>query len=59
LQTIPIPGLAADLIATQQAWRAGRLERTHGWRRTLLEGILAVVALVLLGGVIRAVRSTR
>jgi hypothetical protein len=47
------------LIATQQAWHAGRLERTHGWRRTLLEGILCIAALMLLGRLIQAVRSRR
>jgi hypothetical protein len=59
LQSITIPGLAADLIATQQAWHAGRLERTHGWRRTLLEVILGIAALMLLGRLMQAVRSRR
>jgi hypothetical protein len=28
---ITIPGLAADLNVTYAAWKAGKLERTHGW----------------------------
>jgi len=59
LRVITIPGLADDLIATEQAWHAGRLERTHGWRRTALEGVSGVVGLVLLVGLARVLRRKR
>ena len=44
IQAITIPGLAADLSATQAAWKDGTLERTDSWKHRLLRVLLWFVA---------------
>lgn len=49
---ITIPGLSADLIAVQTAWRNGSLERTQSWIKKWTARLVGVSAVVLLAGVI-------
>lgn len=47
LNAITIPGLADDLLATQTAWREGKLRHTHGprfWTVRALEALGAALA---------------
>lgn len=56
---ITIPGLTADLIAVDTAWRNGSLERTPSWIRKMTVRLLGVSAVVLLVGIVVARRRRR
>ncbi len=52
LNAITIPGLTADLVAVQTAWRDGSLERTPSWIRKMTARVLGVSVVALLLGII-------
>jgi hypothetical protein len=52
LNAITIPGLTADLVAVQTAWRDGSLERTQSWAQKMIARVLGVSVLVLLFGIV-------
>jgi hypothetical protein len=52
LQSITIPGLAADLEAVHEAWEDGSLERTRSWMEKMALRLVGAAALVVLGGVV-------
>jgi hypothetical protein len=52
LNAITIPGLTADLVAVQSAWRDGSLEHTQSWLRRMTTRLLGVSAAVLLIGIV-------
>ena len=52
LNAITIPGLTADLVAVQTAWRDGSLERTPSWIRKMTTRVLGVSVVALLLGII-------
>lgn len=56
LNAITIPGLSADLIAAQTAWRNGSLERTQSSIKKWTTRLVGVSAVVLLVGIIVARR---
>jgi hypothetical protein len=52
LNAITIPGLTADLVAVQTAWRDGSLERTPSWIRKMTARVLGASVVALLLGII-------
>ena len=57
IASVSIPGLGADLVATQQAWHNGKLKRTYGPRfriRVALEALGSVLALLVVGWLLRS-----
>lgn len=52
LNAITIPGLTADLVAVQTAWRDGSLERTPSWIRKMMARVLGVSVVALLLGIV-------
>jgi hypothetical protein len=52
LNAITIPGLTADLVAVQTAWRDGSLERTPSWIRKMTARVLGISVVALLLGII-------
>jgi hypothetical protein len=52
MSAITIPGLTADLVAVQTAWREGELERTPSWIRKMTLRVIGVACVVLLVGIV-------
>jgi hypothetical protein len=63
LNAVTIPGLAADLVATHNAWENGTLIRTPTWvgklAAQLISGAVAIMLIVVLTLIFRKLRRKK